>query len=183
MKKKYLYALATIILLASCNTDKDPFLVAKGQIGKLTAVNTIKDLDSIYKEDSLVKIPGRRDYRFGNNDKYLIYEKGGKHLLTIVPSSDSIQAIQNIRVFDDRFKTIKGVSLNSTFKDLSGLYTISKVESVLNNIIISIDEIDAYFTIDKQELPAELRFDRTKKIEAVHIPDNAKIKYFMLGWE
>jgi hypothetical protein len=39
-----------------------------------------------------------------------------------------------------------------------------------------------YFTIDKEELPESLRFS-TASIEAVQIPDDAKIKYLMLGWE
>jgi len=39
-----------------------------------------------------------------------------------------------------------------------------------------------YFTIDKEELPENLRFS-TSDIEAVQIPDDAKIKYLMLGWE
>jgi hypothetical protein len=39
-----------------------------------------------------------------------------------------------------------------------------------------------YFTIEKTELPAELRFDMNLKIEAIQIPDDAKIKNFYLQW-
>jgi len=31
-------------------------------------------------------------------------------------------------------------------------------------------------------LPSELQFNVSAKIEAVQIPENAKIKYFMIGW-
>ena len=48
--------------------------------------------------------------------------------------------------------------------------------------MIFVDEINAFFTIDKKQLPGELRFDTSAKIEAIHIPDEATIKYFMIGW-
>ena len=44
---------------------------------------------------------------FQEDDKYLIFEKGGKHLLTIIPQEqlDSISTIKSVEVFDERFKT------------------------------------------------------------------------------
>ena len=38
------------------------------------------------------------------------------------------------------------------------------------------------FLFDKNDLPAEFRFDMRKTIEPVNIPDQAKIKHFMIGW-
>lgn len=184
MKKHYLPFIIISLFILSCAKKEDPFLVSKGQIGKLTKEINIGQLDSIYKKDSVVKVPGRSDFnRFGNDDKYLIFEKGGKHLLTVNPSSDSIQKPQNIRILDDRFQTAKGISLKSTFKDITDQYKISKVESTFNNVVVFVNEINAHFSISREELPSELRFNPTKKVEAVHIPDNAKIKYFMIGWD
>jgi hypothetical protein len=45
-----------------------------------------------------------------------------------------------------------------------------------------VNEINAYFTIEKSELPENLRYDITQKIEAVSIPDKAKIKDFFIQW-
>ena len=47
---------------------------------------------------------------------------------------------------------------------------------------MSVDEINAYFTIDKNELPEDLRYDMNKKIEAISIPPTAKIKDFFIQW-
>jgi hypothetical protein len=47
---------------------------------------------------------------------------------------------------------------------------------------VSVDEINAYFTIDKNELPEDLRYDMNKKIEAISIPPTAKIKDFFIQW-
>ena len=40
-----------------------------------------------------------------------------------------------------------------------------------------------YITIDKQELPSELRYDTQSRILASQIPDNARFKYFMINWD
>ena len=42
---------------------------------------------------------------------------------------------------------------------------------------------DLFLTIDKKELPEEVRYNFTQKIEATQIPDTAKFKYFMIGWD
>ncbi|NAS32414.1 hypothetical protein GTQ40_15625 [Flavobacteriaceae bacterium R38] len=170
------------MILTSCAKKQDPFAISKGQVGKLSRDTAIEQLDSIYKEDSLVIIKGNSNFRYSRTDQYAVYEKGGEHLLTIDSSTDSIPLVENIQVFDNRFKTAKGISLASTFKDISSQYKISKIERVLGNVVVFINEIDVYVTIDKGELPPDLRFNNNK-IEAVNIPDDAKIKYFMIGWD
>ena len=48
---------------------------------------------------------------------------------------------------------------------------------------IKLKETDVYLTIDKKSLPEELRYNMDLEVEASQIPDNAPIKYFMIGWE
>jgi hypothetical protein len=47
---------------------------------------------------------------------------------------------------------------------------------------VFVDEIDAYFIIDKNNLPVDLRLGTHKKIQEINIHPNAKIKKFMIGW-
>ena len=75
---------------------------------------------------------------------------------------------------------IKAVGL--AVKDIDNNYTISSIDNLINSVVISVNELNASFTIDKSEMPANTRFDRTLQIEASMIPENAKIKYFMLHW-
>jgi len=49
-------------------------------------------------------------------------------------------------------------------------------------LIISVDEINVYFTLSKMELAEEMRYDMTQKIEAISIPETAKIKDFYIQW-
>ncbi len=114
-----------------------------------------------------------------------IYEKGGKQLLLLSPDneSDPNSTITNIQVFDSRYKTEKGLTAASTWKDVKANYTIDNIETTINAVVIFLKETDVYLTIDKKSLPEELRYDMDLKVEASQIPDDAPFKYFMIGWE
>ena len=184
---KSLFSLMLIaLLIISCTTEKkiDPFQVGKQHIGLLTDSTQVKDLELAFPTDSIVKnIMG--DEFIGDINDIEIYDTvSGKQLLTLTPtqSLDSTATIKSIHVIDSRFKTEKNISALSTFADIKNNYKISGISTLINSIVISVNEINASFTIDKKELPANLQFNMDLKIEAVQIPDDAKIKYFMLYW-
>lgn len=181
--KKYFLKFGTFGLLffLACAEKDTTFLITDESVGKLDKISLVRDLELIYADDSIVK--DSFSFNIGSNlRKIKVYEKGGKHLLTLTPTDDSIPTIENIRVMDARFVTDDGIGLQSTFKDIQDRYTIKKIVTALNNVVIFVKETNMYFTIDKEELPSNLRYS-TSNIEAVQIPDNAKIKYLMIGWE
>ena len=93
-----------------------------------------------------------------------------------------MKKIKTIQILDPRFKTAKGLTLKSTFKNIRENYKIKNIHNTFRNIIITVDG-NEYFTIDKKELPEDLRYNINLTIEALQIPDAAKIKYFMINWE
>ena len=97
--------------------------------------------------------------------------------------NDPNSTITNIQVFDSRYKTEKGLTAASTWKDVKANYTIDNIETTINAVVIFLKETDVYLTIDKKSLPEELRNDMDLKVEASQIPDGAAFKYFMIGWE
>lgn len=171
------------LLLANCAKERDTtFLITPDSVGKLDRTSTDAQLDSIYALDSIVRDSAR--LRLGKTSRKIkIYERGGIHLLTLTLNTDSVRKIENIRIYDPRFITDKGVGLHSTFKDIKKHYTIRKVITSINNVVIFLKENDMYFTIDKEELPPSLRYATSTNIEAVQIPDDSQIKYLMVGWE
>ncbi|SHJ80360.1 hypothetical protein [Pseudozobellia thermophila] len=172
-----------LLCLASCKQEKDTtFLITKDAVGKLERISLARDIEVIYANDSIVKDSSIVNSA-NNSKKFKIFEPGGKHLLTLTPSSDSIPTIENIRIEDERFVTEKGVGLASTFKDIKDNYTIRKIITSMNNVVILLKDSDVYFTISKEELPSSLRYASSVNIEAVQIPDDAKIKYMMVAWE
>lgn len=184
MKKIHLTLLSLGLILFSCTKKTDPFQITADHIGNLTNVSTVSELESIFGNDSIVKhIAG--DEFIGNINDIEVYDKKGNQLLILEATQefDTTSTIKSIRVVDPRFKTAKGFGAASTFKDLRENYTISKITNTLSLAMITIDEINAYVAINKKELPKELLFDTKTKIEAVQIPDSAKIKYFWLDWD
>ncbi len=176
MKKIYkVIALGLFLVLTQCAEKDISFLITENAVGHLSKSTEVDDLETIFAQDSIVM-----DTTKGKKIK--IHEKGGKHLLTLTPKTDSTATVENVRVFDSRYKTDKGISLASTFGEIQKKYPIKKVVTTINSIVIFPKESNLYFTIDKTELPSNLRYNNTN-IEAVQIPDNAKIKYLMLGWE
>lgn len=173
----------SLLLLTSCQEEVDTtYLIKNTSVGDLEKMSLARDIELIYAKDSVVK--DTTTLNLGNRAKKLkIFEKGGQLLLTLTPSADSIPQIENIRFEDARFKTEKGIHIKSTFKDIKDAYTVKKVITAMNNILVLVKESDVYFTISKEELPSSLRYASSVNIDAVQIPDAAKIKYMMLGWE
>ncbi|AXO80092.1 hypothetical protein DZC78_06700 [Olleya aquimaris] len=183
MKKTILSLSLLTLILSSCNNEADKFLVANQNIGLLTDSTQVKDLKNIFAEDSLIN-PIAGDEFSGTLNTIDIYENGGKLLLSLTPKQalDSTATISSIKIKDPRFKTDKGINSKSTFGDIKANYTITKIQNSFKSASIFVKETDAFFLIDKNELPAEFRFNMTKTIEEANIPETAAIKSFILGW-
>ena len=174
--------LIVVNLCLQCAKSKK-FKLSKAKVGYLNSKTKIGELDRIFKNDSLVK--HLSEGALGNNyfeddDAYLVYEKGGKHLLTITPNDplDSSSTIKRVEIFDDRFVTKKGISLNSNYSQIKANCNISKIESSLLSATLFIDALNATMTIDKEELG--LKNFSIQKISPDQVPDLAKIKSFVI---
>ena len=175
-----------LILMAAslfwqCQPEKDlQFSIRKDGVGWLNKLTAFSEVEALYAADSVVRDSSSS---FSKVARIHIYEKGGKPLLMVTPNNDSIPGIANIRINDPRYLTEEGVGLASTFKDIKEHYEIRKIVTSINNVVLFVKGHDVYFTIDRQELPASLRYTRDINIEAIQIPDKARIKYLMIGWE
>lgn len=183
-KSLLLVLLLTTGLFISCEKEQDPFLISANSVGPLTREVRINQLDSIFAQDSIVnQVSNGELYRKSNEIE--IYDTEGKKLLLIEPvqAFDSTSTVGFVQVLDPRYKTAKGLGKESTFKDIVENYTISRIANTLSAAVIFIDELNVYVTIDKKQLPVELRYDTESRIQASQIPDDAKIKYFMVDWD
>lgn len=183
MHKSILSLITICLFIASCKKEQDPFEISKQHVGLLTDSTQVKDIKAIFANDSISRYIGGDEFA-GNINNIEIFTKDGDKTLILTPSRvlDSTATIESIQIIAPQYKTEKGISTLSTFKDISSAYKISKIDNLINSIAISVKEINASFVIDKKELPANLRFDLDLKFEETHIPDDAKIKYFFLIW-
>lgn len=170
------------LLLVQCGNG-NKFSIDKGKVGKLNTSTTVLELEAIFSKDSIVKNLSEGslgDNYFQDDDEYLIFEKGGNHLLTIIPKEqlDSSSTIKSVQIFDKRFKTTTGLSLESTFEEINLNNTITKVETSLSSATLFIDDLNATISLDKEELG--LRDFSTQKISLEQIPDLARIKSYII---
>lgn len=182
MDKSLILISIVALFFLSCKKDTDSFLVTENSIGSLSNTTKVMEIKTLFPKDSIVNYAGDSTFNIPMNTVE-ISERGGNLLLVLTPKNmtDSTSTISNIRIVDSRYKTEKGISTSSKFKDIQDAYKISKIDNLITSIVISVNEINAQFAIDKKELPANLRYDMN--IEASQIPDAAKIKYFFVNWE
>lgn len=184
--KHILILIVASISLMYCSPEKkqNPFQIGKHHIGLLTDSTQVKDLKSVFPNDSIVEFSIKGDEFTGQNNDIDIYATTGERLLSLTPQQalDSTSVIESVRILSGKYKTENNVSILSTFRDIHENYKISKIDNLINTIVVSVNDINASFTIDKVELPANLRYDMSLNIEAIQIPDDAKIKYFILHW-
>lgn len=183
MKRTIVFGALLAILFMQCGKDSDPFLIENGKVGGLTKETQMKQIDSIFANDSIVKL-NPIESALGTQGEVEIYEKGGKKLLLLSPDneSDPSSVINNIQIFDSRFATDKGLNIGSTFGDIKANYEIDAIENAINSVVIFLKNSEVFITIDKKQLPESIRYNFNAKVEATQIPDEATFKYFMVGW-
>ena len=184
MKKTLLFAAIATMLFVQCEEEKDPFAISDGAIGPLTKKTQMKQLDSIFEQDSIVRLNPVTG-AIETQGEVEIYDKEGTKLLLLSPydEGDPTSEIANIQIFDARYKTDKGLTNASTFKDVKANYEIAAIQNAINSVVVFLKGTDLYLTIDKKQLPEEVRYNFNQKIEASQIPDTATFKYFMMGWD
>lgn len=183
--KKIIYIVLIAFLFIQC-AKENQYLIERGKVGLLTKETTVLDLASIFKNDSIVsnlaldKQDNEAKLFSFNDDDFEIFSLKGKKLLEISPSkqNDSLSKIKSIQIFDRNYMTEKGISLQSTFKDINENYMVNKVETTLTSATLFIDELNATIAIDKKELGLN-SFNR-EEVTIDQIPDMAKIKYFTI---
>jgi len=180
--KKIIPLFIILITFLQC-TKEDNFTLAKNQLGKVTSLTQVNALTDAFSNDSLVSNLGEDNFANTEFDEYTVYGKGGKHLLTLIPKkqNDSTSTIESVQIFDERYKTVKGLNLTSTFKDIVDNYTVNKVESTFTTAVLFVDELNVTIAIDKKDLGInDFGLD---KVRLDQIPDLAKIKYFTIWFD
>jgi hypothetical protein len=181
IKKSILPLIIVSLLVISCSNN-DKFVIAKGKVGLVTTKTTVKELNKIFENDSIVENLSEGalgDNYFQDDDEILVFEKGGKHLLTIVPKEqlDSTSTIKSIQIHDERFQTKEGINITSNFSEINAS-NLLRPESTLKSVTLFVDELNATIAIDKEELG--LRDFSTQKVSLEQIPDLAKMKSFVV---
>jgi len=182
--RKSIFFIALTLLFVQCKKTSDSFLIQNGSIGKLTKDARVKQLDSIFASDSLVKI-GSSPNALETQGEVEVYEKGGEILLLLLPKNDldPNSKINDVLIYDHRFQTKEGLNTTSTFKDFTDHYTIDRIERILRGAIVFLKDSDLYLTIDSKYFTSDAPNVSDVKLEAKHIQETAPIKYLRINWD
>lgn len=169
------------VLAISCNS-KDT-TIALDKVGPITNKTTVEELESLFKNDSIVSrltegdLGNINDY-IADNDTYLVYEEGGKLLLSISPVNplDSVSKIKSVTVFGDAYKTKANVGISSTFNELNVNHNIDKLEATFKLVTVFVKDINATFTIDKASVG--IKAFTLGDIDKAQIPEASKFTSF-----
>ena len=175
------------ILTISCvnkPTDKADFLVTENNVGVFKKGMSVKDVLDIIPKVQINKVVDKDDYE-NSYDDYQYFDTNKTHLLTLTPTiQDDIQSkINRILILDNRFKTNKNIGLGSTYADLKNNYTITDIEPDLEHIVLTIGELNAWFSINKKQLLDNWWDENKKQIDVSKIPDTATFDTFVIWWK
>lgn len=182
--KKILFTISlAATMLASCGQKEQKFQIKNDQIGPLHKGALIKQVDSIFAEDSITS--NYKKAIEGYQSEVEVFDKEGKRLMVLSPDKNNNpdSPITHIQITDSRYETNKGIGVKSKYEDVKKHYTVSKVETTFSSIIVFLKDSPIYISIDKDELPEDIRYDLNLKVEPTQIPDNAAIKLFMMSWD
>lgn len=179
---RYLLSLIILALFMSCSSE-NPFLIEKNKVGLLTNELFISEIEEVLENHDIKGLnqDPKKPYISGDIE---VFNEEGELVLVIESTSRNDDAkIKSIRILGDQYKTKNGLSLQSTFEVIEKNYTISSIQSTISEIIVSIEEVDAFVTIRKTELPSELQFEMEEKVKPTQIPSDAKLKGFWVNFE
>ncbi|MDO6739147.1 hypothetical protein [Wenyingzhuangia sp. 2_MG-2023] len=174
------------MLLAACTQNSNT--ISLNNVGPISKTTTIENIKELFSKDSIVSRLSEGD--LGNlnvyvqdNDTHLIYKKGGELLLSVAPVNplDSVSKIKSVTVFSDVYKTEEGVGISSSFNDLNVHHNIEKLEATFKLVTVFVKDINATFTLDKQELG--IKAFTLGAVDKSQIPENAKFTSMTVWFE
>ena len=181
MKKLIITAIA-LIGLTACNNSKNNFLITNNSIGVLQKNTPIQKLDSIFAKDSIVNSNVEGELRYASSERITIFSKEGKELIEITPttSEKGVEVIESVLVLSPLYITEKGISLESTFKDVKDKYPDLEIQPSISSVLVTPKGQNFYFTFDKTAI--KTAFSLTDNISKDDIEESAKIKHITINF-
>ncbi len=157
--------------------------IALNNVGIFNNSNTINDVLRLIPASQVKKRVGQGEFKDDVYDDYEIYYKN-EHLFTLTPKDTAKleQKINRVLIKTPFFKTEKGITVKSTYRDIKSAYTINEIEPTREHIVLIVNEINANFTISKKQLEQGWWNEENKSVNRDKIPNCVTIDDFILWW-
>jgi len=161
----------------------DNFHISENRVGIFSKGMTISDVYNTIPKDQIKKKVGYGEFADDTFDDYEIYDSNGKKILILTPeqSGNTNSKINRVSILDSRFKTTEKIGLKSTFGDLAKYYSTDNISPDMEQIVIDVNHINAWFSIKKTELKDG--WWNGKGIDKSKIPSNAKFDGITIWWK
>lgn len=162
----------------------DLFLVTENSVGIFKKGMTINEVIQMVPKRQIKKKVGYGEFEDDTYDDYEIYDKENQHILTMTPltQNDSNSTINRVLIIDNRFRTESGISVESTYSELIKSYKVTDYSPDLEHIVLSVEQIGAWFSIEKTELEKGWWDEKTKRIDKTKIPSDSHFDSFVIWW-
>lgn len=116
--KRILFVFVCIVAFVACNRTEDRFLITNDSVGLLRKSMLIKQLDSIFVNDSIVNTAFEGELRYASNERIMLFEKGGTQLLELTPgvNNNNEKVVESVLVLDPDLKPKKEFHLQAPLK-------------------------------------------------------------------
>ena len=180
--KKYFIIITVLLTIVACNNKKNEFLITNNSVGVLQKDTPIQKLDSIFAKDSIVNSTMEGELRYASSERITIFSKEGKELLEITPTTNEkgVEVIESVLVLSPLYITEKGISLESTFKDVKDKYSDLEIQPSISSVLVTPKGQNFYFTFDKTAI--KTAFSLTDNISKDDIEESAKIKHITINF-
>ena len=187
-RMKQIFIVCLLGLTISSCTKENPYLMAKNKLGPLDNATRINQVEPLFSVDSVVvTYPESAFGTFIKSEikKMEVYDTTGIKHLIIEPrcSLDTISFIKSIRLVSARYKTENGIGFGSTFGELKKYHDVTNIQSSIKSVILTLDDLNAFVSFDREVLPNDVRFDTEAEIKPIMIPDDATINRFWLNFD
>ena len=144
---------------------------------------TISDVYNTIPKEQIKKKVRYGEFADDTYDDYDIYDSNGKKILILTPkqNGNTNSKINRISILDNRYKTTEKIGLNSTFGDLQKNYSTDKISPNMEQIVLGVKHINAWFSIKKTEL--QDGWWNGKGIDKSKIPNTAKFDGITVWWD
>ena len=185
MDKLYTTLLLTFISWGFCAFGQgNNFLITPTSVGIFKKGMTIKDVQRLVPAKQCIKKNVQGD-EGDTYDNYELLDSQNVLLLTITPNEQENlnSTINRVLVGDKRFRTSKGIGLSSKYSELIKSYSVTEYSADIEAIILTVPELNAWFSINKKQLLDNWWNENRNQIDASRIPPTATLNTFVISWE
>ncbi len=158
--------------------------ITANSIGTINANQSIAEVLQQIPKAQVKKTVGHGEFAEDLYDDYQVYNHKQQLLFTLTPKQigSTKQKINRVLINSPTFSTNKGIHNQSIYGEIKKAYSIDKIEPTRTHIVLTIDDINANFSIAKTELQQGWWNESEKRVNIDKIPDTAKIDSFILWW-